>query len=41
MGNTVGGEAWNNALWTMALILLVISIAFVLLVRLLNARRAA
>ncbi len=31
MGNTVFGEAWNNALWTMSL---------VLLVRLLNRRRA-
>lgn len=39
MGDTVFGTTWNNALWTMSLVLLVISLAFVLLVRLLNARR--
>jgi len=39
MGNTVFGEPWNNALWTMSLVLLVISIGFVVLTRLLNARR--
>lgn len=40
LGNTVAGEPWNNALWTMAAILLAISLLFVLLVRVLNARRA-
>jgi phosphate transport system permease protein len=40
MGNTVSGEPWNQALWTMGLILLVISFAFVLLVRRLAGRRA-
>lgn len=33
MGNTVFGEPWNEALWTMGLILLVISFGFVYLVR--------
>jgi phosphate transport system permease protein len=33
MGNTVTGEAWNEALWTMGLILLLISFAFVIIVR--------
>jgi len=39
MGNTVQGEAWNQALWTMGLILLVISFAFVMLVRRLSRSR--
>jgi len=33
MGNTVNGEPWNEALWTMGLILLLISFGFVTLVR--------
>jgi phosphate transport system permease protein len=33
MGNTVNGEPWNHALWTMGLILLLISFTFVMLVR--------
>ncbi|HEX8938630.1 MAG TPA: phosphate ABC transporter permease subunit PstC [Candidatus Limnocylindrales bacterium] len=41
MGNTVFGEPWNEALWTMSLLLLLLSLGFVLLVRYLNARRAA
>ena len=40
MGNTVAGEAWNEALWTMGLVLLMISFAFVLFVRWLGARGA-
>lgn len=32
IGNTVSGTAWNNALWTMALLLLVISFAFILII---------
>ena len=40
MGNTVTGEPWNEALWTMGLILLVISFGFVFLVRALSNRRA-
>jgi phosphate transport system permease protein len=39
MGNTVQGETWNQALWTMGLILLLISFAFVMIVRRLGARR--
>ena len=41
MGNTVSGAPWNEVLWTMGLILLCISIAFVLLVRTLGRRRSA
>lgn len=33
MGYTVMGTAWNNALWTMALVLLVISLFFIVLSR--------
>ena len=33
MGNTVAGEAWNQALWTMGLILLIISFTFVMIIR--------
>jgi len=40
MGNTVSGEPWNQALWTMALVLMLISITFVLFVRRLSSRRA-
>jgi len=36
MGNTVFGEAWNNVLWTMGLVLLLISMLFVTLARRLN-----
>jgi phosphate transport system permease protein len=43
MGNTVNGEPWNHALWTMGLLLLLISFGFVTLVRRLssNQRNAA
>ena len=40
MGNTVFGEAWNNVLWTMGLILLLLSMTFVSFVRYLNRRHA-
>lgn len=40
MGNTVPGEAWNEALWSMALVLLLISFGFVLLVRRLAGGRS-
>ena len=33
MANTVTGSAWNDALWALALILLVISFIFILIVR--------
>jgi phosphate transport system permease protein len=39
MGNTVFGEPWQDALWTMSLVLLVISITSVVLVRVINKRR--
>jgi phosphate transport system permease protein len=39
MGNTVSGEPWNEALWTMGLILLLISLGFVALVRWLGRSR--
>jgi phosphate transport system permease protein len=41
MGNTVFGEPWQDALWTMSLVLLTISVASVVLVRLINKRRPA
>jgi phosphate transport system permease protein len=40
MGNTVTGSAWNDALWTMGLVLLVISFTFVLTVRYISRRGA-
>lgn len=33
MGNTVQGSAWNNALWSMAFVLLLISFGFILVIR--------
>jgi phosphate transport system permease protein len=38
MGNTVAGSAWNDALWTMGLVLLLMSLAFVSFVRFLGRR---
>lgn len=38
MGNTVAGSAYNNALWSLALILLVMSFGFILLIRLIGRR---
>jgi phosphate transport system permease protein len=40
MGNTVAGEPWNEALWSMGLVLMLISVMFVLFVRRLSRRRA-
>jgi phosphate transport system permease protein len=40
MGNTVQGEPWNQALWTMGLILLVMSFTFVTLARWIGRRGA-
>jgi len=40
MGNTVFGETWNNVLWTMGLVLLLISMLFVTIVRRLNRHQA-
>jgi phosphate transport system permease protein len=39
MGNTTFGETWNQVLWTMGLVLLILSISFVMLVRILDRRR--
>jgi phosphate transport system permease protein len=41
MGNTVFGEPWQDALWTMSLVLLIISVTSVMLVRVINKRRLA
>jgi phosphate transport system permease protein len=38
MGNTVSGTAWNNALWSMALLLMIISFIFILLIRIISKR---
>lgn len=38
MANTVAGTLWNDALWSLALILLIISFAFILLVRFIGKR---
>lgn len=40
MANTVGGTPWNDALWTLALILLVISFIFIVIVRMIEKRSA-
>ena len=40
MGNTVAGEAWNQALWTMGLILILISFFFVAFVRRLSRKKS-
>lgn len=33
MANTIGGTAWNNALWSMAVVLLVISFVFIIILK--------
>lgn len=38
MGNTVMGSEWNNALWTMALLLLLITFGFILVIKILGAQ---
>jgi len=40
MGYTVMGSLWNNALWSMALILLIISFLFILIIRIISQRGA-
>ncbi|WP_297424495.1 phosphate ABC transporter permease subunit PstC [Clostridium sp.] len=40
MANTAGGTPWNDALWTLALILLVISFIFIVIVRIIEKRSA-
>ncbi len=39
MGNTASGTLWNNALWSMALLLLLLSFVFILLVHAIGSRR--
>lgn len=39
MGNTVMGSLWNNALWSMAFILLIMSFVFIIIIRKLGRRR--
>ncbi len=38
MGNTVSGTPWNDALWSMALLLLIISFVFIFVIRLIGKR---
>lgn len=38
MGNTMSGTLWNDALWSMALLLLILSFIFILLVRVIGSR---
>ncbi|MBA5850540.1 phosphate ABC transporter permease subunit PstC [Clostridium sp. cel8] len=38
MGNTVSGSAWNDALWSLALLLLTISFLFIIIIRLIGKR---
>ncbi|MHC6179541.1 phosphate ABC transporter permease subunit PstC [Clostridium sp. JNZ X4-2] len=38
MGNTVSGTAWNDALWSLALFLLIISFMFILVIRAIGRR---
>jgi len=38
MGNTVTGSEYNNALWSMALLLLLISLLFIVLIRIIGRR---
>ncbi|MCA1723830.1 MAG: phosphate ABC transporter permease subunit PstC [Thermomicrobia bacterium] len=39
MGNTVGGTAWNNSLWSMAMLLLLIALGLILTIRVVSARK--
>ena len=41
MANTIHGTAWNDALWSMALLLLIISFVFILIIRKLGKRGEA
>lgn len=38
MGNTINGTAWNDAMWSMAFLLLVISFIFILMIRAIGKR---
>lgn len=39
MGNTIQGTAYNNALWSMALLLLLMSFGFIMLIRILGRKK--
>jgi phosphate transport system permease protein len=41
MGNTVSGEPWNNALWSMALFLLLISFVFIVIIHKIGAKEGS
>ncbi|KUK35136.1 MAG: Phosphate ABC transporter, inner membrane subunit PstC, partial [Caldanaerobacter subterraneus] len=38
MGNTVMGTVWNDALWSLALLLLMISFTFIIVIKLVGRR---
>jgi phosphate transport system permease protein len=38
MANTINGTAWNNALWTLAMVLLFISFFFIVLIRMIGQK---
>ncbi len=40
MGNTVMGTGWNNALWTMALVLLLITFGFIVIIKVLGKQNS-
>lgn len=40
MGNTVDGSLWNDALWSMAVLLLIISFVFILLINVISRKGA-
>lgn len=39
MGNTVGGTKWNNSLWSMAMLLLLIALVLIVTIRVISAKR--
>ena len=41
MGNTTAGSAWNDALWSLALLLLIISFLFILIIKFVSRRSEA
>ena len=41
MANTANGSMWNDALWSLALVLLAISFMFIIIVRLISKRGEA
>lgn len=40
MGNTVFGSTWNNALWSMAMFLLLVAFALIIVIRVVSSRKA-